>query len=211
MSNSAKRPSAHQDRSVATQDLLCDAAEEILREGGLALCTVQEVAIRSGRSPGSVYRRFGDKDGMIEAVLERYLERTLGASDANLRQLIAKCPDLSSRIKGLVDGGVIGQRRDGRLVEAFRDAAAMSSNTRLQEQFNRTRRATFDLVKQRALEGCSSEIAHPDKERAIEFAIAMLVGAIESIMRARTVSISDRTLRTELHAMLLSYLTKGAS
>jgi len=211
MSNSAKWPSARQDRSVATQDLLCDAAEEILREGGLTLCTVQEVAIRSGRSPGSVYRRFGDKDGMIEAVIERYLERTLAASNTNLRQLIAKCPDLSSRIKGLVDGGVIGYRRDGRLVEAFREAAAMSSNTRLQEQFNRTRRATFDLLKLRALEGCSSEIVHPDKERAIEFTIAMLAGAIESIMRARTVAISDRTLRTELHAMLLSYLTKSAS
>ncbi|HXI87267.1 MAG TPA: helix-turn-helix domain-containing protein, partial [Parvularculaceae bacterium] len=58
-------PAARQRRSALTEDLLCDAAENVLREAGLSGGTVEAVAARAGRSAGSVYRRFGDKDAMI--------------------------------------------------------------------------------------------------------------------------------------------------
>ncbi len=209
MKKRAGRPSARQGRSVVTHDRLCDAAEKILREGGLAACTIQEVAARSDRSAGSIYRRFGDKDGMIEAVIERYLERTLAANEANLSLLAEKCPDLSGRLKALVRGAIAGWRRDGKLTEAFREAAAMSSHGALPAAFARTRKATLDLAK-RALHGCAAEISRPNKARAIDFAIAMLAGAIESMARAPTPPLRDAVIRTELHAMLASYLTNGA-
>jgi AcrR family transcriptional regulator len=209
MKKGTGRPSALQDRSLVTRDLLCDAAEDLLREGGLALCTIQDVAARSGRSAGSVYRRFGDKDGMIEAVIERYLARTLSANETNFRTLTLKCPDLSGRVKALVDGAVAGRRREGKLIEAFREAAAASSSDALSAAFERTRTAALELAK-RALRECSTEIAHPNKARAIDFAVSMLAGAMETMMRPPA-ALGDRVIRAELHAMLMSYLTTGAS
>jgi AcrR family transcriptional regulator len=209
MNKETGRPPALQDRSLVTRDLLCDAAEDLLREGGLALCTIQDVAARSGRSAGSVYRRFGDKDGMIEAVIDRYLAHALQANETSLRTLTQKRPDLSARVKALVDGAVAGRRRDGKLIEAFREAAATSSSDALSAAFDRTRNATLELAK-RALKECSAEIAHPNKARAIDFAVSILAGAIETMMRPPA-TLGDRVIRAELHAMLVSYLTTGAA
>ena len=203
MAERSERPSAHQDRSAHTRDLLCDAAEALLREGGLARCTIQAVAARSRRSPGSVYRRFGDKDGMIEAVIERFLERALTDSEARLRAFSLYHPDLSSRLKALVDGVVEGRREEGRLIEALREMAAHSSSPTLQAAFERARSASVDFAK-RALRGCASEITRPNKERAIEFAVATFTAV------ARTSAVSDRVMRSELHAMLVAYLKAGA-
>lgn len=198
------RPSALQDRSVVTRDLLCDAAEDLLREGGLARCTIQDVAARSGRSAGSVYRRFGDKDGMIEAVLARYLERTLAANEKDIRGLASRHPDLSGRLKALVSGVVGARRRDWRLLEAFREAAEISSGAALPAAFDRMRAITLGLVK-RTLWEC--EPAIPGS--AIDFALAILTNATESMMRDP--SLGDRVIRQELHKLLLRYLTPGRS
>jgi AcrR family transcriptional regulator len=203
MPDRSERPAAFQDRSAHTQDLLCDAAEALLREGGLASCTIQEVAARSGRSPGSVYRRFGDKDGMIEAVIERFLERAQAGSEARLKAFGLYHPDLSGRLKALVDGAVEGRREEWRLIEALQEAAAHSSSPTLLSAFERARSASVDFMK-RALRGCASEIKRPNKERAIEFAVAAFIAV------ARSAATSDRVMRSELHAMLMSYLEAGA-
>lgn len=210
MPKRASAPSALQNRSIVTHDLLCDAAEEALREGGLALCTIQEVARRAKRSTGSVYRRFGDKDRMIVAVMENYLERALAANEANFPILVDRHPHLEDRLKALVEGTVAGQRRNWRLVQAFRDAAARSSNKEVTASMVRARAASFDLAK-RALRGCSSEIAHRDKEQAIEFAVNMLGGAFEVMMRVPARAMSDTAFQLELHKMLYRYLTSRAT
>jgi AcrR family transcriptional regulator len=203
MPDRSERPAAQQDRSARTQDLLCDAAEALLREGGVARCTIQEVAARSGRSPGSVYRRFGDKEGMIEAVIERLLERAPAGSDARLRAFGLRHPDLSSRLKALVDSAVDGRRNEGRLIEALRETAANSSSPTLQAAFERARGTWVDFAKS-ALRERAPEIMRPNKERAIEFAVATLTAV------ARTLTISDRIVRSELHAMLVKYLMTSA-
>ena len=202
MESKSQRPAALQDRSARTQDLLCDAAEALLREGGLARCTIQEVAARSGRSPGSVYRRFGDKDGMIEAVIERFLERAIAGRDARLKSLAKRYPDLSSRLKALVNSAIEARRREGHLVEALREAAATSQNANLRTGFERARRASLDTLKQ-MFKDCAPEIARPDKERAIEFAMTMFAAAV------RSPEIDDRVLRAELPVLLMNYLTLG--
>jgi AcrR family transcriptional regulator len=203
-----RTPSALQDRSVVTRDLLCDAAEALLREGGLARCTIQDVAARSGRSAGSIYRRFGDKDGMIEAVIARYLERTLAGNEKDIRALALRHPDLSGRLKAVVRGVVAGRRRDWRLVEAFREAAETSSGASLPAAFDRMRAVTVGLIEQ-ALRDCEPGLAAPGKARAIDFAMAILTRAPEAMMRDP--ALNDGIIRAELHKMLLFYLTADVS
>jgi len=198
----ARRPAALQDRSANTQDRLCDAAEGLLRGGGLAACTIQAVAERAKRAPASVYRRFGDKDRMIEAVLERYLARTLEANKANFEMLRRRFPDLEGRLKAVVDGTIAGRRRDGRLAEAFREAAARSSRDSFPKAARRMREVTLSLASE-ALHECAAD---PARARRIDLALGVLAGAIETLMRAPQ-PFSDRFLRNELYTMLLSYLT----
>ncbi|MGH6876330.1 MAG: TetR/AcrR family transcriptional regulator [Rhizomicrobium sp.] len=198
------RPTALQDRSAITEDRLCDAAEALLREGGLAACTIQAVAERAKRAPASVYRRFGDKDRMIEAVFERYATRARAANEANLKAVRRHSGDLSGRLKAIVDATVAGHRRDGNLMLAFRDAGVLSSAHSSRIAAQRVRQATLGLASE-ALREC---IADPDKAGAVDFALAVLAGSIETLMRAPQ-PFGDRVLRNELHAMLLAYLTAG--
>ncbi|WP_338467647.1 TetR/AcrR family transcriptional regulator [Novosphingobium sp. ZN18A2] len=209
MSHGPNQPIARQHRSKVTHDLLCDAAEEALREGGLALCTIQEVARRAGRSGASVYRRFGDKDRMIIAVIERYLERMLSANEVGFKALAEQYPRLEERLKVLVEGAVASQRRDARLVRAFRDAAARSSNDALTAAMVWMRDAVLDLAR-RALRDCSSEIARQDKEQAITFAVDMLMGALEVLTNNDAPSLSDGAYQSELYDMLYGYLSSPA-
>ncbi|GAA4780851.1 hypothetical protein GCM10023219_31200 [Stakelama sediminis] len=199
-------PAAQQQRSTVTQDLLLDAAEAALREGGLTACTIQAVAARAGRSAGSVYRRFGDKDGMIAAVIARYLDRVVTANEANFPLLAERFPHLSDRLKALVDGAVTAQRRDWRLAQALREAAAQSDNPALTAAMQRLNTTVQGLARQ-TLNGCATEITHPDKPRAIDFAILMLGGAMEAVTRADP-PMDDAAIKAELYDMLHGYLTR---
>jgi AcrR family transcriptional regulator len=191
---------------MVTHDLLCDAAEQALREGGLALCTIQEVAQRAGRSAGSVYRRFGDKDRMIVAVMERYLERALSTNEANLKMLADRYPRLEDRLKAIVEGTVTGQRRDQNLLQAFRDAAARSSNTELPDAARRVSNATLGFIRQ-AMRDCASEIEHRDKDLAIDIALNALGGAVDMMARGPARKVSSAAFQSEMHEMLYGYLT----
>src|SRR5438105_558170 len=67
--------SPQQARSRATLARLLDAAEAVLAREGLEAATVPAIAERAGASVGAVYRRFPDKDALLRAVCERFLER----------------------------------------------------------------------------------------------------------------------------------------
>ena len=59
-------PSAHRGARKA----LLEAAEALLLEGGPKKLSIRAVVKRSGFSAPTIYHHFGDKDGLIDAVLE---------------------------------------------------------------------------------------------------------------------------------------------
>ncbi|WP_030464221.1 TetR family transcriptional regulator [Kitasatospora sp. NRRL B-11411] len=59
-----------------TAERILDTAEDVLRRYGPAKATVVDVARALGVSHGSVYRHFGTKAALREAVAERWLRRT---------------------------------------------------------------------------------------------------------------------------------------
>lgn len=56
-----------------------DAAEALLRSSGLRRWSVDDVADRAGLGRTTVYRRFGNRDELVHAVLGRELRRVLAA------------------------------------------------------------------------------------------------------------------------------------
>src|SRR5271157_947499 len=65
---------AHQDRSRKSLARLLKAAAEVLNQDGLEGATIPRIAARAGLSPGTVYRRFPDKDALLREVCLRLLE-----------------------------------------------------------------------------------------------------------------------------------------
>jgi hypothetical protein len=61
-----------QARSIATEQKMLDAAEELLRAGDARNVTLESVVKLSGTSVGSFYARFGSVEGLFEALRNRY-------------------------------------------------------------------------------------------------------------------------------------------
>ncbi|WP_329126534.1 TetR/AcrR family transcriptional regulator [Streptomyces sp. NBC_01465] len=73
------RPSSYREprqaRSAATLARVLQAAEEIAASAGLDEMTISGVAERAGVSVGTIYRRFEDKEQLVNALTERMLVR----------------------------------------------------------------------------------------------------------------------------------------
>jgi AcrR family transcriptional regulator len=61
------------DKRSTTQAKIIDAAARLLREYGPAAVTTRRVAEQAGVQPPAIYRLFGDKDGLLEAVAEHVM------------------------------------------------------------------------------------------------------------------------------------------
>ncbi|NNL66054.1 MAG: helix-turn-helix transcriptional regulator, partial [Myxococcales bacterium] len=70
-----------QSRSRETLDRILDAAEALVAEKGFEDATVAEIVRRGGSSVGAFYTRFRDKDGLLYALYERYMEQAILTAD----------------------------------------------------------------------------------------------------------------------------------
>jgi AcrR family transcriptional regulator len=81
--------------SRAVEPALVDAAERVLVRDGLGGLTVRAVAAEAAVAPMGVYNRFGNKDGLVAAVLARGFEglraATAAAQDADPVDRLLTC------------------------------------------------------------------------------------------------------------------------
>jgi AcrR family transcriptional regulator len=68
----------------ATSERILDAAVEVVAASGLRHLTMDEVAARAGVGRMTVYRRFGDRDRLIDALAGREARRCLAEIDATV-------------------------------------------------------------------------------------------------------------------------------
>jgi len=76
--------SPKQQRGEATVEQLLDAALRVYAEAGEQGLTVAALTRASGVSLGSLYHHFGSLDGLLDALLTRWLGRLLGEMGAAL-------------------------------------------------------------------------------------------------------------------------------
>jgi AcrR family transcriptional regulator len=206
-----------QARSQDTLDRILDAAEALVAEKGFDDATVAEVVRRAGSSVGSFYNRFRDKDGLLYALYERYHEQATATADAALdpaRWEGATIPELLGAVTRFLVS--VYREREG-LIRAFvlrnhSDAEFRARQERLSHYVNEKL--------SRLLLARAGEIGHPNPTRAASFGLAMIAGAIESIvlfgeLRSSGLVLSDDQLGDELTRAFLTYLgvaePRGAS
>jgi AcrR family transcriptional regulator len=72
--------------TTAGREQMLDATESCLERFGLAKTTIEDVAQAAELSRATVYRQFGNRDGLLLAVAARDAERTASEAELFLRQ-----------------------------------------------------------------------------------------------------------------------------
>ncbi|MEM8922125.1 MAG: TetR/AcrR family transcriptional regulator [Actinomycetota bacterium] len=73
MSEDPAPPNKQQLRTERSTNALIEAAAELIVDGGLDAVTFAAIGERAGYSRGLVTARFGNKDNLIDALIERYI------------------------------------------------------------------------------------------------------------------------------------------
>src|SRR5215831_15944483 len=108
-----------QVRSRESLQKLLRAATEVLGQHGVEGATIPRIAHHAGLTPGSVYRRFHDKEALLEAAILGMLER----QDENSRGLT---PEMAQEIPlrvfadQIVNSLVVGYRARAPMLRALR-------------------------------------------------------------------------------------------
>lgn len=204
---------AHQTRSRESLARLLKAAAEVLNKEGLEGATIPRIATRAGLSPGTVYRRFPDKDALLREVCLRLLEENYSQSKKLFMAERWKTMSLAEMSRLVIAMTLRGHHLHRGLLRALLfftlqhpDAAFVRKSEELEWQ---TFRDVGELLLTRR-----SEIRHPDPESAVRFAMLMVGIAAQGIFILphhptdfdRFLPDVEAQLERELPRMFLRYL-----
>jgi len=198
----------HQARSQATLDRLLDSAETLFAEKGYEDTGVAEIARHAGSSVGAFYTRFDDKEALLNALYDRFVEQALFTGEAVLSpERWADAP--VSEILAEIAAFLVRTYRERRgLLRTFVGRARQDA------EFARRQRRYLEALEAqvRALMASrAAEIPHPDPERAGGLALAVGMSALQNGIlfeegAATLAHLPDDELAHEIVAMQLAYL-----
>ncbi|TLS46606.1 TetR/AcrR family transcriptional regulator [Streptomyces montanus] len=205
--STARRPAALQERSRRSQEDILRAGYALLEEGGADALTVAAVAERAGMAVGSIYRRFGDKEGLLLTIQHAFTE-----------SLLAEIAERTSveRLRILRDPVVVVAEAVGALIDAFqsheallrvflllgtRHAAVREEGSRVSVEGNRRFAEALEHV----------PVAHQDRAAALDFAFRLVYATTAHRVTQGEFLESDRplpwsALRSHLQTAVISYL-----
>jgi AcrR family transcriptional regulator len=198
-----------QRRSLATLNRLLDATEELLNERVLEEITVADIVARAGSSVGSFYARFPTKDALVIELLERF-HRHAVAEIAGLSESEEwTSRDLESRARAYIERVVdISRRRRGLLRLRLRRRITPGAVV-LPDDSERGVQLVDSL--RRLFAGLDDEIAHADKDRALDFALRIIDSVASSAILVDVTSkafgtVRDEELVEQLESVVTGYL-----
>ena len=90
-----------QQRGQETRDKVIQAAADCVAEKGFAAANTNRIVERAGVTWGVLQHHFGDKSGLLDAVLERGMEEL----EAGFEAISIEDEDIHKRVARVVDGG----------------------------------------------------------------------------------------------------------
>ena len=202
-----------QERSRESLRKLLKAAAEVLGQHGLEGTTIPRIARHAGLTPGAVYRRFHDKDALLEQVilgiLERQLERT---RNSMMPEAAAQIP-LPVFAGQVINGMVLGYRMNAPLLRALRLFVQGRAHTPFWKKASRLEVQSFERVLELFLTH-RAEIRHPDPRAALAMGLTMLISTLFEVVvmpldlgpMKTFLPGDDLALRRELTLAFLRYL-----
>jgi len=214
MPKKVKTLEPQQERSRESLRRLLKAAAEVLGQHGLAGATIPRIAAHAALTPGAVYRRFRNKEVLLETMILQIMED----QDRYMRQAITTT--MAAEIPAAVLAGqvisslLISYRQNAGLLRAMRQFAQEREGTAFGKKVTRLEVRTFEYVVD-LLVASKGKIGHTEPRVAVGLGVAMIVGALwELVVYAPNTKAlkglvpgSDKELQQELTRSLMSYLT----
>ncbi len=135
-----------QARSRESERKLLKAAAEVLGQHGVQGTTIPRIAAHAGLTPGSIYRRFPDKEVLLETmilgILERQDERMRTGMNA---EMTAQIP-LAVFAEQIIHSLLVSYRANAGLMRAMQQFARASSNQEFRRKASRLELRTFERL-----------------------------------------------------------------
>ena len=202
-----------QERSRESLRKLLKAAAEVLGQHGVEGTTIPRIAQHAGLTPGAIYRRFHDKEALLEEVILGILER----QDERLK--IGLTPDKAAQIplplfaEQVIGSNVISYRANAALLRGMRTFAQSRQQTAFYKKISKIEARSFERAVDLFL-AHRKEIRHPDPRTAISLGL-MLISSMLYDWVVMPLDVSewkaflpkdDQALKNELTRVFLSYL-----
>jgi AcrR family transcriptional regulator len=202
-----------QERSRESLRRLLKAAAEVLGQHGLDGTTIPRIADHAGLTPGAVYRRFHDKDALLETAILGILERQKERVRTGTTPATAARIPLAVLAEQTIGGMVTVYRMNAPLLRAMWQFVQGRTNSPFWAKANKLEASSFELVVSLFL-AHRSEIAHPDPKRAVSLGLMMVISTLyELVVLPQDLRSwkgllprDDQALKRELTRAFLSYL-----
>jgi AcrR family transcriptional regulator len=190
-----------QERTRQTLGRMLDVAEKLVAERGFDETSIAEIARAANASVGGFYRRFRDKQGLLQALHARFCDEARATADAALdprRWTAASTGDIVREFSAFLIA--IYRERAGSfrafLLAALTDDTVRQRTLDLREYLHQRLAA---LLADRA-----GALAHPDPARGAAFAFDFLIGTLSQAVQFHQEN--DPVLDAELPRLFLNYL-----
>lgn len=204
-----------QARSRESTRKLLKAAAEVLGQHGLEGTTIPRIAQHAGLTPGAVYRRFPDKDALLEAVIIGILERQEERARMALTPEMVRQIPLAVFAEQVISNMLVGYRANAGLLRALRQFSQGRFNTPFCKRVAKLEMRNVQHVVELFLLH-RDEVKHPDPPLALSFALMTLTSTLVELILAdhdlkywqAVIPKDDQSLKRELLRVFLSYLGK---
>jgi AcrR family transcriptional regulator len=202
-----------QARSRESTRKLLKAAAEVLGQHGVEGATIPRIAEHAGLTPGAIYRRFHDKEALLETVILGILERQDERLRIALTPAMARQIPLSVFAEQLITNMLVSYRANAALLRALRQFVKGRDNTAFYKKAVKLEMRTFEYLIELFLMH-RKEIRHPEPKTAVSFAVIMLTSTLVELILVdhdlknwqAVIPKDDQSLKRELLRSFLNYL-----
>jgi AcrR family transcriptional regulator len=202
-----------QQRSRESLRKLQKAAAEVLGQHGLEGATIPRIAQHAGLTPGAIYRRFHDKEALLEDAILGMLERQQERARTSMTAEAAAQIPLTVFTEQVINGMVLGYRLNASLLRAIRIFVQGRANTPFWKKACKLEVRSFEHVVELFM-AHRKEIRHPDPRAAISMGLMMVISTLFEVVvmpldlgpLKNFLPKDDLGLRRELIRAFLSYL-----
>ncbi|HEU5153264.1 MAG TPA: TetR/AcrR family transcriptional regulator [Gemmatimonadales bacterium] len=205
-----------QERSRESLRKLLKAAAEVLGQHGVEGTTIPRIAHHAGLTPGAVYRRFHDKDALLETAILGILDRQDERLRTGLTEAAAAQIPLPVLAEQTIGGMVTVYRMNAPLLRAMRRFVHGRIKTPFWAKATRLEARAFNRLADLFLTH-RDEIRHPDPRVAVSLGMMMVVSTIYDLVVTpldpqawkELLPRDDQALKRELTRAFLRYLGAG--
>jgi AcrR family transcriptional regulator len=209
-----KKPLAPQQaRSRESSRKLLKAAAEVLGQHGVEGATIPRIARHAGLTPGAVYRRFPDKEALLEEVVLGILQRQDERLRIAITQEMARRIPLDVFAEQIITSMLVSYRANAGLLRAVRQFVRGRDHTLFWKKASRLEMQTWKYIVDLFLVH-RKEVKHPDPKVAISFALITLTSTLVELILVdhdmknwqTVIPKDDASLKRELKRSFLNYL-----